>query len=140
MHAASVNPEPGSNSLKNSISNSFSCLTSSLELFFLASSYFFEFLFSKCFDKISHTISVLLISSVVQFSMSNFAALLRSALLLYYINFRKSIVFSKFFRFFWFFVTLSSVHIFDYTKLFNMHKTFYYLFQSDIIIIIYMED
>ena len=72
MHAASVNPEPGSNSLKNYILNPEGPNTILRAIF---SSFFllFEFLFSKCFDKISHTFSVLLISSVVQFSMSNFA-------------------------------------------------------------------
>ena len=64
MHAASVNPEPGSNSLKNCISN----LTKvKSNIFFRAiySSFFllFEFLFlSKCINEISALFVVLEIS------------------------------------------------------------------------------
>ena len=61
MHAASVNPEPGSNSLKNCILSCSRKLTSSLELFILASFYFFEYLL-LCFNEIFRTFQCFKIS------------------------------------------------------------------------------
>ena len=52
MHAASVNPEPGSNSLKNSISNEANLTQHLLELFSLACSYFLSY-FQSVINEIS---------------------------------------------------------------------------------------
>ena len=53
MHAASVNPEPGSNSLKNSISNEAYLTQHLLELFCLACFLLFELLIQSVINEIS---------------------------------------------------------------------------------------
>ena len=65
MHAASVNPEPGSNSLKNRILNR---LTSAYYLLELLSSFYYFLSFSCVLNEIC-TIVLLNLSCVVQFSM-----------------------------------------------------------------------
>ena len=71
MHAASVNPEPGSNSLKNCISSHFRELIPFSELFILAFllNYLFVLCFSKCFNEIFRTFQCSKNFYVVQFSM-----------------------------------------------------------------------
>ena len=106
MHAASVNPEPGSNSLKNCISSHYRELIPFSELFILAFllNYLFVLCFSKCFNEIFRTFQCSKNFYVVQFSMiklRSIAALdmplqvMRSAIILYLFSFVK--------RFFYFF-------------------------------------
>ncbi len=96
MHAASVNPEPGSNSLKNRISNpKISLRTSYLfQSFALSISYFFEFFFQRIFPS-SFTLFSVFESLVVQFSMSSTFPRRESALLLYLNSLRLSSLFFK---------------------------------------------
>ena len=71
MHAASVNPEPGSNSLKNVYLNPLRDLNPFSELLFnLASFYFLSF--SQCVLTRTTLFSVFSHFLVVQFSMSDF--------------------------------------------------------------------
>ena len=103
MHAASVHPEPGSNSLKNGYIQLFRAAhTYFLELAYLSFLLLFR-VFQSDFDEIpSHTrisISICVQNPVVQFSMTKFVAPLGSAtFLLYNIRFRLSSVFWKFFK------------------------------------------
>ena len=115
MHAASVNPEPGSNSLKNLYLNyPLGYLKSSLELFCLSFFFYFVMSFSKFFNEIPSHFSVLLeISFVVQFSKIKSAALCQgiclsfTAYLLYNNLLKLSTPFLKVFCTFFSFVLLS---------------------------------
>ena len=97
MHAASVNPEPGSNSLKNCIFSHSRELIPFSELFILAS--LLLVLFSKCFNEISA------LFSARNFMLFNFQGAIlarfpKRAQLLYIILFVLSIEFPKYFSFF----------------------------------------
>ena len=120
MHAASVNPEPGSNSLKNSISNVLRHQTSFSELFCLSFFFYFVMSFSKFFNEIPSHFSVLLRNFfVVQFSMIKwstrrsiccilsgiFHALNLTAYLLYIKLLKLSTLFWNFFWFFSLFIS-----------------------------------
>ena len=70
MHAASVNPEPGSNSLKNSISNAVTRTKYLFQSYFILASLLLCNEYSKFFNEIPSHFSVLLRNFfVVQFSM-----------------------------------------------------------------------
>ena len=110
MHAASVHPEPGSNSLKNCISISVSTECYQLIRVICLLNYLLELL-RTCFTKsikfkrifgVSCTLLFKLVHMiVVQFSMSFcFACCLSAACLLYHIRFRLSRGFSNFFQVF----------------------------------------
>ena len=116
MHAASVNPEPGSNSLKNCISYLYPKAESIpyLELFCLSFFLLLEYFFSMCFNEIPLHFSVL----KKNFLLFNFqwpsANRLRSACLLYYIISFLSRGFLNFFMFFYhilFFFHIMSVGV-----------------------------
>ena len=102
MHAASVNPEPGSNSLKNCISYlkvSLKLIPFS-ELFCLASSYFFEY-FSQCvLNEIPLHFSVRSEISCCSIFNDRLLRFPRSACLLYYIIPLLSSLFPLFFELF----------------------------------------
>ena len=110
MHAASVNPEPGSNSLKNVYLNPFRNLNPFSELLFnLASFYFLSF--SQCVLTRTTLFSVFSHFLVVQFSMIK--SLDIQAYLLYNIKEKKSRVFFDFFYFFYVFQFLFIFNSFD---------------------------
>ena len=72
MHAASVNPEPGSNSLKNCILVSPRWVNTFFRAIFTSLSYLITCLYfvnSKCFNEIFRTFQCLKNFNVVQFSM-----------------------------------------------------------------------
>ena len=112
MHAASVHPEPGSNSLKNSISTGGSLprSISFFRAFFLASNYFcLSFLFSKFTNEIFTLFSVFFSSlccsifndRILPWFMVGFlTAFLKSACLLYPFFLRLSRGFYKKIKFF----------------------------------------
>ena len=114
MHAASVNPEPGSNSLKNCISKSSlrPTQTSSLELFYL--SFFFYFVwvcFKVLLTRFLTLFSVFLRNFiVVQFSMIDLpysgSSPRATAYILYYKHFTLSSGFLKVFSLFLYFCIL----------------------------------
>ena len=123
MHAASVNPEPGSNSLKNSILNEVSLTQHLLELFCLAYLLLFEFLIQSVINEISAQLRKPKAFSVqcskfhvVQFSMSDSRSPLgrRLSIILNFFLFVKGFceIFSTFFDFsftyarFWSFGTI----------------------------------
>ena len=98
MHAASVNPEPGSNSLKNCI---FSVTLATANTFFRAiylSFFFYFFEFLNVLLTRMHNL-VLFKFRVVQFSMINAALEVSSSIILYLSSNVKSF-FEFFYRFF----------------------------------------
>ena len=99
MHAASVNPEPGSNSLKNYIFSSSRYSIPFSELFILAS--FFTFWVSQCV--LTRFAQSCAFSNFVLFNFQWSSADSESAWLLYNKASQLSIVFLKFFRIFSFF-------------------------------------
>ena len=121
MHAASVNPEPGSNSLKNSISNR---LLPAKHLFqsYICLSFFFYFVmsFSKLFSRFLRTFSAFKKFHCCSIFKDQFCPVFQPVFrastwqLTYYtlIVYNCQYLFWNFFRFFWTFLALE---IFGYT-------------------------
>ena len=100
MHAASVHPEPGSNSRKNYILITLRCLKSSRAIY-LSFTFCLSSIFSINSDEISIcTCNALYFSLVVQFSMTVLPAPSRTAWLFYHIFFLLSSTFLDFFQIF----------------------------------------
>ncbi len=130
MHAASVNPEPGSNSLKNYILNDPKVTQYLFQSYCLSFfSYFFEFL--NVFLTRMHNLVLFQISCCSIFNDQG--AALKSASPLYYKGFRLSIPFFNFFQKFSFLNKKPSI-IFSWRALFYAHfiiRTLYILLKEE---------
>ena len=99
MHAASVHPEPGSNSRKNFISDTRRCLTSSRAIY-LSFTFCLSSILNKLWrDQYLHLQCFVLLSCCSIFN-DQFRRLFATALLLYHLSLTLSTLFSNFFQLF----------------------------------------